>query len=116
MANVPQKISNIVELLKIQALDETFTPETDRIHLKNGTLYTDGTFDESKSEIVRSRLPINCNPNAPVPKLWLSFLGELLYPEDIPTLQEFLGYCLIPSNKGQRMMVIKVTAVRVNRR
>lgn len=35
------------------------------------------------------------------------FLDELLYPEDIPTLQEFIGYCLIPSNKGQRMMVIK---------
>ena len=107
VANVPQKISNIVELLKIEALDETFAPETDRIHLQNGTLYIDGTFDESKSEIVRSRLPINYNPNAPMPKLWLSFLGELLYPEDIPTLQEFLGYCLIPSNKGQRMMVIK---------
>ena len=28
-------------------------------------------------------------------------------PEDIPTVQEFIGYCLIPSNKGQRMMVIK---------
>ena len=107
VANVPQKISNIVELLKIQALDETFAPETDRIHLQNGTLYIDGTFDESKSEIVRSRLPISYNPNAPVSKLWLSFLGELLYPEDIPTLQEFIGYCLIPSNKGQRMMVIK---------
>ena len=26
---------------------------------------------------------------------------------DIPTLQEYIGYCLIPSNKGQRMMVIK---------
>ena len=24
-----------------------------------------------------------------------------------PTVQEFIGYCLIPSNKGQRMMVIK---------
>ena len=24
-----------------------------------------------------------------------------------PTLQEYIGYCLIPSNKGQRMMVIK---------
>lgn len=107
VANVPQKISNIVELLKIQALDENFAPETDRIHLQNGTLYIDGTFDESKSEIVRSRLPISYNPNAPIPKLWLSFLGELLYPEDIPTLQEFIGYCLIPSNKGQRMMVIK---------
>ena len=27
--------------------------------------------------------------------------------DHFPTLQEFIGYCLIPSNKGQRMMVIK---------
>ncbi len=38
---------------------------------------------------------------------WLNFLDGLLHAEDIPTLQEFIGYCLIPSNKGQRMMVIK---------
>ena len=37
----------------------------------------------------------------------MQFLDGLLYPEDIPTLQEYIGYCLIPSNKGQRMMVIK---------
>ncbi|MCD8150476.1 MAG: DNA primase, partial [Clostridiales bacterium] len=34
------------------------------------------------------------------------FLDELLYPEDIPTLQEFMGYALIPTNKGQKMMVV----------
>ena len=34
-------------------------------------------------------------------------MDGLLYEEDILTLQEFIGYCLIPSNKGQRMMVIK---------
>ena len=39
--------------------------------------------------------------------IWLNFLDGLLHAEDIPTLQEFIGYCLIPSNKGQRMMVIK---------
>ena len=76
--SVPQKISNIVELLKIQALDETFAPETDRIHLQNGTLYIDGTFDESKSEIVRSRLPISYNSNAQVPKVWLSEVTMLI--------------------------------------
>ena len=45
--------------------------------------------------------------DAPAPERWFSFLDGLLYAEDIPTLQEFIGYCLIPSNKGQRMMVIK---------
>ena len=52
-------------------------------------------------------LPVRYNPKAAQPTHWLRFLSDLLYPEDIPTVQEFIGYCLIPSNKGQRMMVIK---------
>ena len=67
----------------------------------------DGSFTEGRPNIVRSRLPVAYRPDAPAPVRWLSFLDGLLYAEDIPTLQEFIGYCLIPSNKGQRMMVIK---------
>ena len=107
VSNIPRKISNIVELMKLTALAEDFPPETDRIHLANGTLFLDGTFTEGKQEIVRCRLPVAYNPDAPTPTRWLAFLDGLLYPEDIPTLQEYIGYCLIPSNKGQRMMVIK---------
>ena len=107
VSNILRKISNIVELMKLAALVEDFPPETDRIHLANGTLMLDATFTEGKPEIVRCRLPVAYNPDAPTPTRWLAFLDGLLYPEDIPTLQEFIGYCLIPSNKGQRMMVIK---------
>ena len=107
VSNIPRKISNIVELMKLAALVEEFPREPDRIHLSNGTLFLDGTFAEGKPKIVRNRFPVSYNPNAPKPVLWLQFLDGLLYPEDIPTLQEYIGYCLIPSNKGQRMMVIK---------
>ena len=107
VSNIPRKISNIVELMKLAALLEDFPLEADRIHLANGTLFLDGTFTEGKPEIVRCRLPVLYNPDAPPPTRWLAFLDGLLYSEDIPTLQEFIGYCLIPSNKGQRMMVIK---------
>ena len=107
VSNIPKKINNIVELMKLAALKDDFAPEQDRIHLSNGTLLLDGSFADGSSEIVRSRLPVAYDPSAAKPELWLSFLGGLLYPEDIPTLQEFIGYCLIPSNKGQRMMVIK---------
>ena len=51
VSNVPQKISNIVELLKIQALDETFAPETDRIHLEDDTLYFNGCFVDIKASV-----------------------------------------------------------------
>ena len=107
ISSVPQKIKNIMELLKLEAMVEDLPPQPDRIHVANGTLMLDGRFIEGKKEIVQSRLPVSCNPNAAAPALWLNFLDGLLYEEDIPTLQEFIGYCLIPSNKGQRMMVIK---------
>ena len=105
--SVTKKISNIVGLMKISAQVENLPPETDRIHLANGTLMLDGTFSESMEDIVRCRFPIRYNPDAGEPKLWLQFLNQLLYPEDIPTLQEYVGYCLIPSTAGQKMLLIK---------
>ena len=105
--NVTQRISSLIDLMRIAAATDKLVPQTDRIHLSNGTLYLDGRFEPGQDQIVRSRFPIPYLPDAPKPALWLNFLSELLYEEDIPTLQEYIGYCLIPSNKGQRMMVIK---------
>ncbi len=105
--NIPRKVSNILEVMKLAAQGDDFPPQPDRIHLSNGTLMLDGSFIPGKPEIVRSRLPVAYNPDTPKPEQWFSFLDGLLYPEDIVTLQEFIGYCLIPCNKGQRMMVIK---------
>ena len=70
VSNIPRKISNIVELMKLAALLEDFPPEADRIHLANGTLMLDGTFTEGKPEIVRCRLPValqsRCSPTDPL--------------------------------------------------
>ena len=101
-ANLAKKVTNVVDVLKLAAQVEDFPPVTDRIALANGTLYLDGTFQEGKPEIVRNRLPVKYDPKAAQPTHWLRFLSDLLYPEDVPTVQEFIGYCLIPSNKGQR--------------
>ena len=49
---------------------------------------------------------MNYNQNAPKPETWLSFLEELLYPEDIVTLQEFMGYMFIPTTKAQVMFML----------
>lgn len=90
--NIPRKITNILEVMKLAAHVEDFAPEADRIHLANGTLKLDGSFTEGRPNIVRSRLPVAYRPDAPAPVRWLSFLDGLLYTEDIPTLQEFIGY------------------------
>ena len=105
--NVPRKVTNILEVMKLATYIEDFPPEVNKIHLANGTLCIDGTFIPEKTDIVRMRLPVNYNPDAAEAVTWLSFLNQLLYPEDIPTLQELIECCLIPSNKGQRIMIIK---------
>lgn len=105
--NIPRTISNIVEIMKLAAHAESFPPKPDEIHVQNGTLRIDGSFLAGRSEIVRSRFPIDYNPQAGKPVVWLRFLSDLLYPEDIPTFQEYIVYCLIPSTKGQRMMILK---------
>ena len=74
ISSVPQKIKNIMELLKLEAMVEDLPPQPDRIHVANGTLMLDGRFIEGKKEIVQSRLPVSCNPNAAAPALWLNFL------------------------------------------
>lgn len=38
VSNIPRKISNILELMKLAARVEDLPPESDRIHLSNGTL------------------------------------------------------------------------------
>lgn len=80
ISSVPQKIKNIMELLKLEAMVEDFPPQPDRIHVANGTLMLDGRFTEGKTEIVQSRLPVSYNPNAPVPVLWLRLSGWAAVP------------------------------------
>ncbi len=108
---VAKRIESILDLLRITAYRADFPPQADRIHFVNGTLRLDGLsqprFTEGRPDIVRSRFPVAYNPKAEPPMHWLRFLVELLSPDDILTLQEYIGYCLIPSNKGQRMMVIR---------
>ena len=64
VSNIPRKISNIVELMKLAARGEDFPPEPDRIHLSNGTLFLDGTFAEGKPD-VRNRFPRGLQPQRP---------------------------------------------------
>ena len=52
VSNIPRKISNIVELMKLAALVEDFPPEPDRIHLSNGPLFLGGKFVKVLHEIV----------------------------------------------------------------
>ena len=102
---VDKKIENLLKVIKISCQVEDFPVDTDKIHFNNGTYSISEGFSEHK-EWTLNRLPVQYNPNASEPKRWLKFLNELLDEEDIPTLQEFMGYCLIPCTKAQTMLLI----------
>lgn len=108
-SGLSKKVTQIMETLRHFCYSEPLVPDTRFIHLNNGKLDLQGNF-YPKKEFCANRLNITYNPNvwngAYYPEKFLTFLLELLTPEDVTTLQEYLGYLLIPSTKGQKMMFI----------
>ena len=102
---IAKKVKSLFDTVKLMAYSDPLPIETDRIHVANGTYFLNGTFTGDKT-YCNNRMKVKYNPNAPQPQKWLHFLSDLLVPEDIPTLQEYLGYCLIPSTKGQKMLIL----------
>ena len=106
---IQKKVTTLVEALRLAARSDdpdALCTRLDVLHVANGTY---NIFDSSfmpEKFCCRHRLPVAYNPGAEKPERWLQFLQELLYEEDIPTLQEYMGYCLIPTNIGQKMLII----------
>lgn len=103
--SVSKKVKQLLEVLKLEAYSEELPIQMDRIHVKNGTYFLDGRFTEEK-EFCLNRLPVSYTEGSSEPKKWLQFLSDLLETDDIPTLQEYMGYCLIPSNKAQKLLLM----------
>ncbi len=56
--------------------------------------------------ITQNRLDVEYDPAAQPPAVFLDYVNALLEPEDVLTLQEFLGYCCIPTTKAQKMLFL----------
>lgn len=103
--NITKRVALIIDTIKMICAQGSAPIDTHKIHVANGTFYLSGRFTDDM-DICINRLPVNYNKEAPPPVNWLSFLGKLLEPEDILTLQEYMGYCLIPTNKAQKIMIM----------
>jgi putative DNA primase/helicase len=99
------KVKNITGTLKLKCFSEPPEVREDEIHLLNGVLRTGGEFS-SECRFCTNRLNADFIAAAPPSEKFISFLSDLLDPADITTLQEFLGYLLIPSTRGQAMLSI----------
>ena len=104
-SGIAKKATTLLDALRIRCYSPPIPYQTDRIHVANGTYFLSGDFSAQK-KFCMNRLPVQYVPDAPEPSQWLSFVGQLLEPEDIITLQEFMGYVLQPTTKGQKMMIV----------
>ena len=95
----------ILSGFKMYTRSDPLPIKEDRVHFKNGTYFVNQKFINQK-EWTQNRLTVNYNKDTPKPEKWLTFLDGLLEADDIVCLQEFMGYCLIPSNRGQKMLLI----------
>lgn len=81
--------------------------EPGRVYFRNGWYsLEDGSFHPDIDSFTLYRVAVDFEPEAPAPQKWLDYVGALLDAEDIPTLQEFCGYALIPTTRAQRMLFI----------
>lgn len=104
-SGISAKVTAVLSGFKMYTRSDPLPIKEDRVHFKNGTYFVNQKFINQK-EWTQNRLTINYNKDAPKPERWLTFLDGLLEADDIVCLQEFMGYCLIPSNRGQKMLLI----------
>ena len=59
-SNVARKVGNILDLLKLSAQVDDFPPVTNCIHLANGTLNLNGSFQETRVYLKSQKRPKKC--------------------------------------------------------
>lgn len=99
------KVKGLVNALKITSYSPPLELDLTHIHLLNGTIDFEGKFTPER-QFCTNRLNVNHDSNLPQPENWIQFVNDLLYPDDVLTLQEYLGYCMIPSTKAQKMLCL----------
>ena len=106
--NLANRTKSLLEGLRAECYFEPPAPAWNEIHCPNATLLLTekGELRVKEPSFSLYTVAVDYHPNAPAPETFLKFLRELLYEEDIPVVQEYLGYLLLATNKAQRMMTI----------
>lgn len=108
--NASDKSKKLLEGIKQFCYTEPPTPTLDRIHFKNGTLSRDknGLFTvwSNEKEFCINRINADYNPNAKAPAKFLDYLKTVYYEDDQQTIQQYCGYCLLPTTILQKALLV----------
>ena len=109
-SNHGDKAKRLLRGIKDLCYTEPPKPDTERLHFANGTLSKDENglftvFSEEK-DFCLNRFSVNYNPDATRPELFLRYLNDVYQDDDQITIQQYCGYCLLPTTMLQKMLII----------
>jgi len=107
VANKVKRLRDAVRLAAIPTHEHPFKIDPNLIPFLNGV------FNLPKMEFIEGMtmtypycLPVSLMKNFGSMPNFTKWLHDLFEDEDIPTIQQFLGYCLVPSNKAQKSLFL----------
>ena len=108
-SSLAKHTESIMKALKLKCFGTEIIAAPDEIHVLNGVLKTDGTWIP-EIRFCAHRINVHYDPAAYdgvyYPEHFLNFLYDMLDGDDITTLQEYLGYCLLPLTTAQKALFI----------
>ncbi len=111
--NIASNTKKVVDALKITAYTDNFDfADKMLIPFANGDMELNGTrewvFTLDGKRPVPYRLPVKFIPLSQphATPYFDKWLNDLFTPEDIITLQEYIGYCLLPTTRGQKCLLL----------
>ena len=99
--NTDARVKSLFNLSKREAYTEYAAPDEFTIVTKNRAFKVerDGTFTDIDHVESLFMFPIEYDPEAKCPR-WENFINGLIPAHAIPTLQQYMGYCFIPSKRA----------------
>lgn len=107
--NVAQYTKKLLEVVKLSSTVDKLVTDRDVIPFANGDLhlYKEGwEFHENSYGCTAYRLPTSLPRTATSMKYFNKWLNDLFYPEDIRTIRQYLGYCLVPTTQAQKALFL----------
>lgn len=101
------KVASLFEAVRNEAFEPAPALDPQLIHCTDGSIRIsgNGAIKYEEPSFALNRMNVSCRLGAEAPT-WERFLSELLDPDDVLTLQEYLGYCLIPTTRAQVMLFL----------
>ena len=104
--NTKSHYANILHDLK--GLSYTDVVFSKKVAVENGLLdvETGELIEPTLEEMTYYSIPVKYDPDAKKIENWLEFLKQVVNPEDIPLLQEWFGFCLLPDYRFHKVLWI----------